>query len=632
MRYAEYYNMTQTFDNLYERATQNQNFKNLIDIIISTNNILLAYRELKTNSDSKTPGCDGLTIKDLEKLSNDEFLYEVRKRFEHYRPRKVRRKVIPKRNGEDRVLSVPSIWDRIIQQCILQILEPICEAKFYSKSYGFRPNRSTEHAIAEAISKINHNNMYYAVKVDIKGFFENINHSKLIKQLWSLGIRDKKLLVILKEILKAPIQLENGQTIKPISGTPQGGIISPLLANVCLNEFDWWVATQWEIFKPKQWNPKIVENGPSTHAKVRYAITQQGAKLKPMFLVRYADDFVIFTDNEGNANKILIACQDWIQTRLSLETSLEKSMIVNLKKNSVEFLGFTIKAIKKGKSNKRGQSGNKYVAETHVDPKAIARIKTSLRKQIKRIQKSPKSQKCIREIGKYNSMVISIHNYYKFATQVNADLNALAMDIERRQHNRFDKAPPNAEKSNGFTKHGSYKGNVEGYKPYLQSKMIRYLMQYPILPIGYVQTRNPMRKNKAINKYTVSGRELIHKNLSNITEYELRYLRENPIINERATIEYNDNRISKYIAQNGKCAVTGLELDITNMHCHHKTPWILTKDDSYANLTIVLPEVHILIHAKNETTINKYLTMLKLTDSQVEKVNELRELVGNDKI
>ena len=624
--------MTQTFDNLYERATQNQNFNNLIDIITSTNNILLAYRELKTNSGSKTPGCDGLTIKDLESLSNDEFLYEVRKRFERYRPRKVRRKVVPKPNGEERPLGIPSIWDRIIQQCILQILEPICEAKFYSKSYGFRPNRSTEHAIAEAISKINHNNMYYAVKVDIKGFFDNINHSKLIKQLWSLGIRDKKLLSILKEILTAPIQLENGKTIKPISGTPQGGVISPLLANVCLNEFDWWVATQWEIFKPKQWNPKISENGPSTHAKVRYAITKQGARLKPMFLVRYADDFIIFTDNEENAHKILTACQDWIQTRLLLETSQEKSKIVNLKKHSIEFLGFTIKAIKKGKSNKRGQLGNKYVAETHVDPKAIARIKTSLHKQIKRIQKSPNSQKCIREIGKYNSMVIGIHNYYKIAAQVNADLNALAMDIERQQYNRFDKASPNAEKTNGFTKHGSYTGNDEGYKPYLQSKMIRYLMRYPILPIGYVQTRNPMRKNKAINKYTACGRELMHKDLSNVTESELRYLRENPIINERATIEYNDNRISKYVAQKGRCAVTGLELDVTSMHCHHKNPWILTKDDSYANLIIILPEVHKLIHATKEATIKKYLTMLKLTDSQVAKVNKLRNLVGNDKI
>lgn len=155
-------------------------------------------------------------------------------------------------------------------------------------------------------------------------------------------------------------------------------------------------------------------------------------------------------------------------------------------------------------------------------------------------------------------------------------------------------------------------------------------MGYPILPIGYVQTRNPMRKQKAINKYTAKGRELIHKNLVTVTEKELRYLRENPIINERATIEYNDNRISRYIAQKGKCAITGLKLDVTNMHCHHKNPWILTKDDSYENLTIVIPEVHKLIHATDEKTISKYLEILKLTNTQLKKVNQLRKLVGDE--
>lgn len=373
--------MIHVFDNLYIRATQNQNFNNLIKIITSTNNILLAFRELKTKVGSKIPGCDGLTIKDLETLSNDEFLYEVRKRFSHYRPRKVRRTVIPHVTGRERPIGIPSIWDRIVQQCILQVLDPICEAKFYSKSYGYRPNRTSEHAIAEAISKINHNNMYYAVKIDIKDFFDNINHSKLMKQLWTLGIRDKKLIAILKELIKAPTQDDNGETIKPTVGVVQGGIISPLLANICLNEFDWWIAKQWEIFKPKQWNPEIIENGPSTHSKVRYAITQEGAKLKPMFLVRYADDIIIFTNNEENAKKIKIACVDWFEKRLSLELSPEKCKIVNLKKNSVEFLGFTIKAIKKGKANKRGQTGNKYVAETHIHPDAIKRIKESLREQ-----------------------------------------------------------------------------------------------------------------------------------------------------------------------------------------------------------------------------------------------------------
>ncbi|HAR2082238.1 TPA: group II intron reverse transcriptase/maturase, partial [Enterococcus faecium] len=93
-------------------------------------------------------------------------------------------------------LGIPSIWDRIAQQCILQVLEPICEAKFNNHSYGFRPNRSAEHAIADCMARMNQSHMEYVVDVDIKGFFDEVNHTKLMRQIWSMGIRDKQLLLI----------------------------------------------------------------------------------------------------------------------------------------------------------------------------------------------------------------------------------------------------------------------------------------------------------------------------------------------------------------------------------------------------------------------------------------------------
>ena len=119
-------------------------------------------------------------------------------------------------------VAVPSIWDRLIQQCILQILEPICEAKFHERNNGFRPYRSTQNAIAQCYKMAQLQNLHFVVDVDIVGFFDNIDHSKLIRQLWGIGIQDRKLIMIIKQMLKAEI-LFNDIIITPETGTPQGG-------------------------------------------------------------------------------------------------------------------------------------------------------------------------------------------------------------------------------------------------------------------------------------------------------------------------------------------------------------------------------------------------------------------------
>lgn len=158
----------------------------------------------------------------------------------------MRRKEIPKPNGKTRPLGIPCMWDRLIQQCIKQVLEPICEAKFSENSYGFRPNRSVENAIKATYNRLQISQLHYVIEFDIKGFFDDVNHSKLIKQIWAMGIRDKHLIFILKRILKAPIKMTDGTITYPEKGTPQGGIISPLLANIVLNELDHWVESQWQ--------------------------------------------------------------------------------------------------------------------------------------------------------------------------------------------------------------------------------------------------------------------------------------------------------------------------------------------------------------------------------------------------
>ncbi|HCF55627.1 MAG TPA: group II intron reverse transcriptase/maturase, partial [Bacillus sp. (in: Bacteria)] len=144
LRHSEYYGMQESQDELYAKSLNGGNFKQLMKVITSESNILLAFRNIKRNSGSITEGIDGVTIKDVEKLSQEDFIKIVQKRFSNYTPRKVRRVEIPKPNGKTRPLGIPSMWDRIAQQCIKQVLEPICEAKFNKHSHGFRPNRSPE--------------------------------------------------------------------------------------------------------------------------------------------------------------------------------------------------------------------------------------------------------------------------------------------------------------------------------------------------------------------------------------------------------------------------------------------------------------------------------------------------------
>ena len=246
LRHAEYYDMQSTMDKLFHDSKDKKPFCKLMHLIDSDDNIKLAYRNIKRNSGSLTPGMDRVTIQDIEKLSEDQYLRIMHSKFQWYTPKMVRRVEIPKPNGKMRPLGIPSIWDRLIQQCILQILEPICEAQFHERSNGFRPNRSAEHAIAQANFLMYRVNLHFAVDVDIKGFFDNVSHTKLIQQMWTMGIRDKKLLCIIRKMLKAPICLPDGTIVHPERGTPQGGILSPLLSNIVLNELDWWVSSQWE--------------------------------------------------------------------------------------------------------------------------------------------------------------------------------------------------------------------------------------------------------------------------------------------------------------------------------------------------------------------------------------------------
>lgn len=285
LRYLEYYDLQKCFDNLYKKSKQGDVFTNLMELISSEENVKLAYRNIKRNKGSFTAGVDRITIKDIEKIPVEEYVKIIQSKLQFYRPKPVRRVEIEKQGGGTRPLGIPTMTDRLVQQCILQVLEPICEAKFHERNNGFRPNRSTENALAQCYKMIQKQNLHFVVDIDIKGFFDNVNHSKLVRQIWAMGIQDKKLICIIKQMLKAPIIMPDSTKIYSTKGTPQGGILSPLLSNIVLNELDWWVTSQWEsIPTRREYKCSVNKNGSISKSSVFVAL--RGTNLKEMYSKR----------------------------------------------------------------------------------------------------------------------------------------------------------------------------------------------------------------------------------------------------------------------------------------------------------------------------------------------------------
>ena len=456
LRHAEYYDMQKTFDSLYADSKSGEVFGHLMDIISAPSNIKLAFRNIKDNDGSHTAGTDGRTIESLAVMPEDKFVKLIQKQFRRYEPKAVKRVEIPKPNGKMRPLGIPCIIDRIVQQCILQVMEPICEAKFYEHSYGFRPCRSAENAISYAYGLAQRNKLHYVVDVDVKGFFDNVDHRKLLKQIWTLGIRDTKLIQIIKAMLKAPIEMPDGENVLPSKGTPQGGILSPLLANIVLNELDWWIASQWDEMVRHMKHPCKVTYYPNGAEKKCNSYTAlKKSNLKEMRIVRYADDFKIFCRTKEDAEKTYYAVKDWLWKRLKLEVSDEKSKVTNLRKRDSEFLGFRIKLRRKS---------NLWVITSNVCDKAIHRISKEMADSVKAIQSSKTAEEISLNVGDYNAKVIGVQDYYCIATRVNLNFSDIARPINGQLLHRID----------GIKKQGEIK-NRYLRKRYGKSKQMRWI-------------------------------------------------------------------------------------------------------------------------------------------------------------
>ena len=340
------------------RGSRKLPLERLYKLLYNKELYLLAYAKLYPNSGAMTKGAtnetvDGMSIKKIEKLIDDI-------RHERYKWTATRRVYIPKKNGKQRPLGIPTWSDKLLQEVIRMILEAYYEPQFSDSSHGFRPQRGCHTALSEIQTW---KGTKWFVEGDITKYFDTIDHDVLLKIL-SKNINDNRFLRLIENLLKAGY-LEDWKFNKTISGTPQGGVISPLLANIYLNEFDSWVENvlipKYTKGKRQKANPeyshinneiaKCKQNGDFLMAKkLKIArrnissIDTKNADYRRLRYVRYADDFILgFTGSKQEAEEIKVEIGEWLKTTLKLNLSQEKTLITHASTTFARFLGYDIK-------------------------------------------------------------------------------------------------------------------------------------------------------------------------------------------------------------------------------------------------------------------------------------------------
>lgn len=394
-------------------------FADLFNLVCDRRVLAEAWRRLARNSGSRTPGTDGMTRRTVEQRPGGaaEFLDEIREALRNgtYRPQPVRQRLIPKpgKPGKVRPLGIPTLIDRLVQMALKLVLEPIFEADFHPTSYGFRPGRSTHDAL-ERLTRFLHPtkrgpSVYaHVIEGDIKGCFDAIDHHVMMERVRK-RIGDRKVLRLILAFLKSGVMVE-GSVRHPITGSPQGGIISPMLSNIYLAAIDerygWWTG------RPRE---------PSINPAARRV--RDHKRGRPVFyMVRYADDFVVLVDGtreQAEAEKRALA--EFLKMELRMALSIEKTKITDVKEG-FDFLGYRVAQTKARNTGRR--VGNLFIPKGKLN---------DLRYKIKvMVRRTPTGSTLATLIKKLNPILLGWRNYYRYATGAYREFNRLDFWIWER--------------------------------------------------------------------------------------------------------------------------------------------------------------------------------------------------------
>ena len=435
-----------TLSILNQKSKSNENyvFDRIYRNLFNKELFIRAYRKIYAKEGNMTEGVDGNTI-DGFKMGTIENLI-ARLKEEKYQPKAVRRTYIPKKNGKLRPLGIPAFEDKLVQEAARQILEAIYEPLFSKNSHGFRPKRSCQTALHQIKSNCKGTN--WVIEGDITGCFDNIDHDILI-MLLSKKIKDGRFLELIRRFLKAGY-FEFKQMHNSLSGTPQGGIISPILANIYLHELDKYMeALIRETTKGKE---KKLNKEYHSLANKRWAANKKGnLEQAEMFLkemrklpardpmdsgyvrvhyVRYADDFLICINGSKEISEnIKEKVTNFLKETLKLELNKDKTLITNIKENRVRFLGYEIS---KSIENTALKETRKGVKERTVNgtiqllvPSDVINDKISLFSRYgKAVHYNVRANLPVLDmINQYNAEIRGLYNYYCLATDVSTKIN-----------------------------------------------------------------------------------------------------------------------------------------------------------------------------------------------------------------
>jgi len=375
---------------LHRWAAQDEQarFDDLFNLVCDPATLLVAWERVKRNRGSQTPGVDGQTRKRVEQIGVSELLGELRQELKDgsYRPLPARERLIPKRSGKLRSLGISSLRDRIVQMAAKLVLEPIFEADFCPTSYGYRPGRRAQDAIEQVRFFIHAPRSYeWVIEGDVEDCYGSIHHGLLMEQV-RRRVTDKRVLALIRRFLAAGVMREQGSLTATPSGTPQGSIISPLLANIALSVLDRHFETAWASRSHAQ--------------RARDRATGQ-----PSYrMIRYADDFVVLVrGTKAQAHAIKEQTAVFMREQLRLTLSPEKTAITHVD-DGFELLGFRIK--------RRPWQANKHVAYTFPSKRALRRVMYRIKTLTKRNTTNLSLDELIHAL---NPILRGWANYYRHA-------------------------------------------------------------------------------------------------------------------------------------------------------------------------------------------------------------------------